>query len=152
MGSDSEQPALSLARPAHRADVPGFCLGVHEVTVREYAACSDARDCTPAHRGAFFADEVPPDHVGNRSVALQGSQCNADRPGREQHPINCVSHEQAAAYCRANGARLPSEAEWELAARGPTHVRARAGAHLGRCPAHGCIRRARQAQPTLAAS
>src|SRR5690606_19045128 len=44
--------------------------------------------------------------------------CNAGKPGRGDHPINCVSWHQADRFCAAQGKRLPTEAEWEMAARG----------------------------------
>lgn len=62
-----------------------------------YAACVAASKCTPA--GTF-------------------GDCTAGKPGLEKHPITCVDHAQATAYCASLGKRLPTDAEWELAARG----------------------------------
>ena len=77
--------------------VAAFCMDRTEVTVTAYAACVKAGGCTPANTGSF---------------------CNAGVAGRQNHPINCVDWNQAEAYCQAQGLRLPTEEEWEYAARG----------------------------------
>lgn len=84
------------ARPRHLTRLPDFCIDRYEVTSASYAECV-ARGTCSAPRG-------------------QQSRCNHGR--REDHPANCVDWSQAQAYCRSQGARLPSELEWEYAARG----------------------------------
>lgn len=74
-----------------------FELDVTEVTVAAYQACVDAGVCT---------------------VPKSGERCNWGRRGRGAHPINCVDWEQANAFCGWAGKRLPTEEEWEYAARG----------------------------------
>lgn len=120
MGSNSSHPALDLARPAHPVSVEGFCIGVHEVSVEEYVSCVERGDCEPVHSTAHVAS----DPLGqSTSAGLHADQCNFGKPGRERHPMNCISYHQAARYCAAKGTRLPREAEWEFAARGPTNLR-----------------------------
>jgi formylglycine-generating enzyme required for sulfatase activity len=69
-------------------------MDVDEVTYEEYGACVAAGDCDPS--GPKYTD--------------------FDRP---RQPINGVSWFDARKYCQAHGKRLPTEAEWEKAARGP---------------------------------
>jgi formylglycine-generating enzyme required for sulfatase activity len=67
------------------------------VTVAAYAACVKRGRCTPPRKGDL---------------------CNWGKEGLDDHPINCVDRDQAAMYCDWVGKRLPTESEWEHAARG----------------------------------
>lgn len=83
--------------PYHSVSVPAFKIDKREVTASEYRACFDAGGCTAADIGGV---------------------CNFNAPGKESHPINCVDWNQAWAYCTWAEKKLPTEAEWEKAARG----------------------------------
>ena len=71
-----------------------------EVTVAQYQRCVKAGACLPSR----------PDSNSRYCTTVDGAKSN--------HPINCVAWSQAAAYCGWAGRRLPTEAEWEKAARG----------------------------------
>lgn len=88
--------------------VTPFCIDSTEVTADAYKACVNARKCT--------ADNVTCDQEASKWATYAV-------PGRGQHPMNCVSWEQAVGYCAAQGKRLPSIHEWEWAARSGLEAR-----------------------------
>jgi formylglycine-generating enzyme required for sulfatase activity len=117
MGSD--EPGFDLWRPAHRVTIDTFCVDIHEVTAADYKACSDVGDCKrpdpiPSYPKAKSVSEEQ--HEKDRVV--QAELCNFGNPDRARHPINCVSWDLADNFCKVRRARLPTEAEWEYAARG----------------------------------
>ncbi|MBN1205900.1 MAG: SUMF1/EgtB/PvdO family nonheme iron enzyme [Myxococcaceae bacterium] len=95
--------------PQREVYLSAFSIGRTEVTNADYERCVRAGGCTPLdfERCIFFVDDK---HV--RGGTLEAAQARPDSP------VVCVSWEQAAAYCRHAGGALPTEAQWEKAARG----------------------------------
>ena len=88
--------------PTHPVSLESFWIDRTEVTNQQYGLCVEEDGCTPpAEPGSFTRDEY-----------FYGEEFS-------DYPVVWITRDQAAAYCSWAGGRLPSEAEWEYAARGP---------------------------------
>jgi formylglycine-generating enzyme required for sulfatase activity len=111
MGSDD---GLKLEKPAHQVTLVPYCIDRFEATVEEYKACSDTGRCKRAGTSNAWAS------ITDKERKAFDPLCNVRDPANlAKHPINCVDWEMADKFCREQGKRLPTEAEWEFAARGP---------------------------------
>jgi formylglycine-generating enzyme required for sulfatase activity len=90
-GANCARRYFSVEMPLHPVRLDSFWLDLTEVTSGQFQVCVNENTCEPA---------------------------GCESPG-EDYPVICISWHQAAAYCQWAGARLPTEAEWEYAARGP---------------------------------
>ncbi|MBV70041.1 MAG: hypothetical protein CMH52_01705 [Myxococcales bacterium] len=94
-------------RIEHPVDVRSFCIDQHEVTLDQYRHCQMRGTCGRPR----FSNAGDDDQAG--FIARYWSD-----PGQYgSHPVVGVAWEDAQAYCQFRGGRLPTEIEWEFAAK-----------------------------------
>ncbi|MGC4068573.1 MAG: SUMF1/EgtB/PvdO family nonheme iron enzyme [Polyangiaceae bacterium] len=92
--------------PAKEAVLRAYFLNRAEVTVAEYGQCVKAGRCKPITEKML---------KGTPTTCSILTDIHARLPGGA---MNCVNHTEATTYCAWKGKRLPTDAEWETAARG----------------------------------
>ncbi len=93
MGHESDPVSLS----PHQVHVLSFWLQQTEVTIAQYQLCVDDQVCSPPS---------------------QTNNCKPQVGNRPEMPVACINQTQAQTYCSFRKGRLPTEEEWEFAARG----------------------------------
>lgn len=99
--SDDDPEAQEDEKPAHKVHLDGYWMDRHEVTNAMYEACVNARACKRPIESASITHQF---YFGNQRYS--------------NYPVIFVTWNQAQAYCEWAGRRLPTEAEWEMAASG----------------------------------
>ena len=106
-GSDSSAEMDEL--PVHTVHVDAFYIDKYEVTNGQYKKFVDANPQWQKRR-------IPSNFHNGKYLKLW--QDNTYPPDKENHPVVYISWYAAMAYAKWTGRRLPTEAEWEYAARG----------------------------------
>ncbi|MBN2694909.1 SUMF1/EgtB/PvdO family nonheme iron enzyme [bacterium] len=97
---------ISCVRPQQKYFINRFKMDATEVTVEDFRECVNAGVCKKEHF-SYYSE-----------TSKISKNCNYERNGFDNHPMNCVNYYGANQFCTWLGKRLPLRIEWEYAAKG----------------------------------
>ncbi|WP_437674192.1 protein kinase domain-containing protein [Sorangium sp. So ce131] len=150
LGAACTRALLDREQPAREVTVSPFYLDAHETTNADFAAWLDllgptlkvekdtehgivryvVHPAADASAPGILLVDVFPEYS---DLVYKPGNHFAPRQGSERKPVVQVTWDAAALYCKARGKRLPTEAEWEFAARGAASRRFPWGEAPPRC-------------------
>ncbi len=143
VGLDSYPPDV---KPVHQVTITrGFWIGRHEVTNKQYVRFLNEYGSNEDEAGHQLVRVLG---AGGWGIKPEGDQYVV-MPGRERHPVVAVTWYGAQAYAKFYGMKMPTEAIWEYAARGPQGNRYPWGAAWSRVKCCNPFNRGTGSPPTL---
>ncbi len=118
MGNNNGRPS---EKPAHKVTLNGFYIDIYETTIANFKRFVNATGYKTDVENRGYTRIRRSGKVGKKvnGVSWRSNVKGKDRPLTESnHPAVFLSKKDAEEYCKWRGGRLPTEAEWEYAARG----------------------------------